>query len=214
MPDNALFDAALAQRLPLPLAQLYRRAHNAKAIRELHNNAYFLWEAGIKLLASIAIVEYAASPSNDPSLAERLQNLARPALGHWWEFIRLLVPALAEQGVAGFDKVRDLVLGRTRTDLPRAAGLDAVLCTVLEGKSGARVQVRLMELFERVVRYRNRELGHGAAGQQSGEHYERLGRADGGRRRGVRAGGPVRRRPLALFRRSQPKGRPVVGAVL
>ena len=56
-----------------------------------------------------------------------LKNLARPAVGHWWEFVRRLVPVLADSGDEGFSRVRDLVLGRARDDLPRAAGLDAAL---------------------------------------------------------------------------------------
>jgi tetratricopeptide (TPR) repeat protein len=65
-------DRALLQRLPLPLAQLYRRAHNAKSPLERHLTAFYFWEAGLKLLASVAIVEYARRPQPDPRLAERL----------------------------------------------------------------------------------------------------------------------------------------------
>src|SRR5712692_2914657 len=81
-------DEGLVQRLPLPLAQIYRRAHNAKTALERHLTAFSLWEASLKLLASVAIVEYAQRGEADPQLAERLQNLARPQLGHWWEFVR------------------------------------------------------------------------------------------------------------------------------
>ena len=38
-------DEDLVRRLPLPLAQLYRRAHNAKTPLDRHNAAYCLWEA-------------------------------------------------------------------------------------------------------------------------------------------------------------------------
>ena len=47
-------DEALAQRLSLPLAQLYRRAHNAKTARDRHLTAFYLWHAALKLLASAA----------------------------------------------------------------------------------------------------------------------------------------------------------------
>src|SRR5881227_1068148 len=90
-------NGGLIQRLPLPLAQLVRRAHNAKTPLERHLTAFYLWEAGLKLLASVAIVEYAALRDHDPQLTERLQNLARPQLGHWWEFVRRLIPVLADQ---------------------------------------------------------------------------------------------------------------------
>src|SRR5260370_37346330 len=88
----------LLRRLPLPLAQLYRRAHNAKTPQDRHHAAYYLWEAGLKLLGCVAVVEYAEMGDQDAELAERLQNRARPALGHWWEFARLLVTAVAELG--------------------------------------------------------------------------------------------------------------------
>src|SRR5262249_34180098 len=97
--------------------------------------------------------------------------------GHWWEFARRLVPVLADQGDAAFGKLRDLLLGRSRDDLPRAAGLDAALREALEGKGGARATVRLTELFDRLVQYRNQELGHGAAGRRSSDSYERMGKA-------------------------------------
>ncbi len=170
-------DEELVRRLPLPLARLYRRAHNAKMPLERHLTAFYLWEASLKLLGSVAVVRYAAGTVHDPQLAERLHNLARPSLGHWWEFVRRLVPVLADQGDPAFAQLRDLLLGRTRADLPHTAGLDAALLEALEGKSGARSTVRLTELFDRLVRYRNQELGHGAAGCRSAEFYDRMGGA-------------------------------------
>jgi WD40 repeat protein/serine/threonine protein kinase len=170
-PDEEQF-----RRLPLPLAQLLRRAHNAKSAADRHGAAYFLWEAGLKLLAAAAVAEFARRPAPDPPLAEKLQNLARPSLGHWWELTRLLVPRLAE-GDAGFAAARDLLFGRARDDLPRAAGLDAALRGAADGRPGARSTVRLSELFDRLVAYRNREIGHGAPGQRPAAFYEDLGRA-------------------------------------
>jgi serine/threonine protein kinase/tetratricopeptide (TPR) repeat protein len=177
MDIETMFDDDLARRLPLPLAQLYRRAHNAKGPRDRHDTAYCLWEAALKLLGATAVVAYAERGAPAPELAERLRNLARPALGHWWEFVRLLLSVLADAGDESFRATRDLVLGRARDDLPRAAGLDAALRETLDGAAGARVTVRLSELFDRLVRYRNRELGHGAAGQRPGEFYDRMGLA-------------------------------------
>ena len=51
-----------------------------------------------------------------------LENLARPSVGHWWEFVRRLVPVLADSGDPAFRNVRDLVLGPTRDDLPAPPG--------------------------------------------------------------------------------------------
>src|SRR5690242_17690965 len=111
-------DEDLLRRLPLPLAQLYRRAHNAKTALERHLTSFYLWEAALKLLAATAIVEYAEHPEPAPQLAECLTSLARPSLGHWYSFVRRLLPVLADQGREPFPKLRDLVLGPTRHDLP------------------------------------------------------------------------------------------------
>ena len=76
---NIAIDDDLARKLPLPLAQLYRRAHNAKTPLERHLTAFYLWEAGLKLLGTMAIVHYAQQPLDDARLAEGLRDLARPA---------------------------------------------------------------------------------------------------------------------------------------
>jgi hypothetical protein len=109
-------DDALLRRLPLPLTQLGRRAANARDPLALHLTAYYLWEAALKLLGSAAVVVYAERPEHDPALVECLQNLARPALGQWWEIVRRLTPVLAEHD-AGFAAVRDFLLGKARDDV-------------------------------------------------------------------------------------------------
>ncbi|MFO0950556.1 MAG: hypothetical protein U0835_05270 [Isosphaeraceae bacterium] len=166
MIGETLCNEELVRRLPLPLAQLYRRAHNTVTGEARLNTAFCLWEATLKLLGSTAVITYADRQEHSPELSERLKNLARPTLGHWWEFVRLLVPALADAGDPGFCEVRDLLLGRSREDMPRAAALDAALREVLGWQTGSRITLRLSELFERLVQFRNREIGHGALGQR------------------------------------------------
>jgi len=173
-------DESLVQRLPLPLAKLVRRAQNAKTPLDRHQAAYYLWEASLKLLASVAVVEYSELGDHDPKLVEMLKNLARPMVGHWWEFVRRLVPPLADSGDEGFTRVRELVLGHTRDDLPRVAGLDAAIVGHLKQvKATARATVQLTELFHRLVEYRNKEAaGHGALGMRAhGDFYDRMARA-------------------------------------
>src|SRR5438132_10374717 len=100
MPSTLSFDDALSLRLPLPLAQLYRRAHNAKSVQERHHAAFYLWEAGLKLLGATAVGVYLASGrSPDVTLSERLQSLARPSVGHWWEIVRSLTVELTAGGL-------------------------------------------------------------------------------------------------------------------
>src|SRR5262249_33528861 len=167
-------DEDLIKRLPLPLAQICRRALNAKSGLGRHQAAFYCWEIALKLLASAAIVEYAELKDDDPQLADGLAKLAGPALGHWWEFVRRLVPILADRDDPGFRSIRDLVFSRARDDLPRCCGLDAALRGVLEKQSGTRTTVRLSELFDRLVQYRNQEMGHGASGQKPNSLYEQM----------------------------------------
>ena len=174
--SSILCDESLLQNLPLPLAQLYRRACNAKTPLERHQAAYYLWEAAMKLLASVAVVRYADVSEQDPELVEMLKKLARPSLGHWWGFVRRLTPNLAERGDSGFVGVRELLLGRARDDMARIAALDAALIQAIEGRGGARSTVRLTEFFDRLVQYRNREIGHGVAGQRPTMFYEQMSR--------------------------------------
>ena len=169
-----MIDDDALRALPLPLAQLARRSLNAQTSRDRCYNAYFLWEAALKLAGCTAIIEYVESGEDDPQLSERLQNLARPALGHWWEFVRRLAPVLATRGDRGFSSFCSVILGSARDDLPRLAGLDAVLQQTLDGKSGARSLVRIPALFDRLIQLRNEELGHGATGQRPVEFYDRL----------------------------------------
>src|ERR1041385_7313820 len=170
-------DEDLMRALPLPLAQLYRRSTNAKTPLERHQGAYYLWESSLKLLGSVAVLEWARRGVADADTAECLKDLARPSLGHWWEFVRRLVPSLADSGDRAFGELRDLLLAGPRHDLPRAAGLDSLLRESLGMEAGSRSMVRPAELFDRLIRYRNRELGHGAAGQKAPEFYDRMGRA-------------------------------------
>ena len=175
-PEQPL-DESLAQRLPLPLAQLYRRAHEVAGPLERHQFAFYLWEAALKLLASVAVVEYAIRGAPDPAVAERLKNLAHPSLGHWREFVRLLLPPLAVADGSPFAALRDFLQGPPRDDLPAAAGLDALLRQHLGGKAGARTKVGLGDLLDRLVTYRNNEIGHGAAGLGKPAFYEQMGAA-------------------------------------
>lgn len=96
-------DETLERRLPLPLARIYHGVYIGKSAKDRVLTAYYLWEAALKLLASVAVVEYAenSTAQSDEQLNTRLSNLARPAVGHWWEFIRLLVPLLAREGLVG-----------------------------------------------------------------------------------------------------------------
>lgn len=169
-------DEMLLARLPIPLPQLYRRACNAKTPFERHLTAFYLWEAALKLLSSVAIVEYASLADRDAGVVERLQNLACPSTGHWWEFARTLAPILAGAQRKSFAGQANVLLGKGRRDLPQALALHAALGEALGEQGGNRQTVRVSDVFERLVRYRNREIGHGAAGRRTDAFYDALGR--------------------------------------
>src|SRR3712207_2028060 len=112
MAMNADSDATqerMIRRQPLPLAQLYWRARNATTSEGRHNAAWYLWEAALKLLGSVAIVTYAERDRHDSKRVETLRLLERPTLGHWWRFVRELVQDLAGDGDEGFQAVRDVL---------------------------------------------------------------------------------------------------------
>jgi hypothetical protein len=177
MKELGEFNREMVQRLPLPMAQLYRRARNAKIALDRHLTAFFLWEVAIKLIGTVSIVVYAEQDEFDPRVVERLRSLARPSLGHWWEFTRLLVPILAESGDPGFQDVGNLLFSRVRDDMPCAAGLSAALNEEASGAHRICRTVRLPELFEGLIAYRNRALSHGAIGQRPQEFYEGMATA-------------------------------------
>ena len=72
------FRTDLRDRIPLPLARLYRRAFNAKSRLERHLQAYHLLEATLKLAAAAQVAVYLAAGRRDPTLDERLSRLALP----------------------------------------------------------------------------------------------------------------------------------------
>ncbi|MDJ0974423.1 MAG: serine/threonine-protein kinase [Planctomycetota bacterium] len=59
-----------APKLPLPVAVLRRRSHNAKSAKDLHDTAYFAWEVSVRLAV-------AARPPEDATV------LAKASLGAW-----------------------------------------------------------------------------------------------------------------------------------
>src|SRR5207302_9091455 len=97
--------------LPLPLAQVYHRGHRPHKTTSLEKYlaAFQLWEAALKLLGAACIAEFTRLNQNEPAIQERLTKLARPALGHWWEFIQHLVPFLAKGSDSRFQHLNKLL---------------------------------------------------------------------------------------------------------
>ena len=71
-------DDTLASASVIAARATARSAQNAKSPLERHLSAFYFWEAGLKLLGSAAIVDYAALDRSNPTLMEVLKNLGRP----------------------------------------------------------------------------------------------------------------------------------------
>src|SRR3990167_6920500 len=74
-------------RLPLPLAQLYSRAFNAKDGRSRHDNTFYLFESLIKLTAATLLGGYRCEMQQGgaacAAVDRLLPSLALPSLGQW-----------------------------------------------------------------------------------------------------------------------------------
>jgi hypothetical protein len=141
---SIVIDEELAQRLPMPLARLYRLAFNADSPQDRHLRAFHVWEAAIKLIGASAVVEYAnGQKKDDPDVRNALRDLDRPSLGQWWDFSFVLVPRLAEAGEPAFRHLNDALFGKPRSDLPALVALDAALRSLFEGRIAAPGNVRI-----------------------------------------------------------------------
>jgi nucleotide-binding universal stress UspA family protein len=171
MPNDLAIDEDLVRQLPLPLAQIYRRAFNEPTPLKRHQAGFYVWEAAIKLLGAAAVLEYAERGLREANAARELQALARPSLGHWYGFSRVLVPLLAKAGEPAFQHLQAALNGKARTDLPALAALDASLRSLFEDRRVDCGPVKLSDLFDRLLRYRNDEIGHAAMGMRSDRFY-------------------------------------------
>jgi serine/threonine protein kinase len=164
-------------RLPLPLAQLYGRAHNARDARGRHDNTFYLFEALIKLAAAPAIACYQDEARRgvrrDESPDRLLAQLALPTLGHWAATLRELARYFGQRPDAAEHPLGHLwgQLARPLRDRP---GLLALYQRIKNGPDGAPAadqSCTLLGLIDSLVSYRNAVFGHGAGRPES--YYER-----------------------------------------
>jgi len=156
-------------RLPLPLAQLYSRAHNAKDNRTRHDNCFYIFESLIKLSACPLIGCYLddlkRGRSHVEAVDKSLSHLALPSLGQWVGMLRELARHYGESETAKGHPLR-LVwrqLNRKHSvgDSPGIVGLFRRIKHGPDGKLSASTTCTLLELFDKLVRYRNDVVGHG-----------------------------------------------------
>jgi serine/threonine protein kinase len=156
-------------RLPLPLAQLYSRAHNAKDTRTRHDNCFYIFESLIKLSACPLIGSYLddlkRGKDHNESVDRALSHLALPSLGQWVGMLRELARHYGESDTTRGHPLRPVWRQLTRKhsvgDSPGIVGLYRRIKHGPDGKLSADTKCNLLDLFDSIVRYRNDVVGHG-----------------------------------------------------
>jgi eukaryotic-like serine/threonine-protein kinase len=174
MNNLIILDEELCKRLPLPLAQLYRRAHTAKTELEQHHVAYYLWEATLKLLAAVVVLEYANSSQQRSDHVALIKNLVRPQSRDWCRILRELLPIVAHSD-ATLHRTHAILVCEIEGELPRCAELDVALREAAPNDPAAKPSVTLLDLFDRLVEYRKSVFKTELFVSQSTGHHERIG---------------------------------------
>ena len=155
-------------RLPLPLAQLYSRAHNAPAPRARHDNTFYLFEALIKLTASPLVAYYLRRTERggerDGAIDRLLAQLALPSLGQWVGILRELARHYGDRPDAASHSLGHLWKQLTvkHRDLPGLLNLYRRIKNGPDGEPGNDTTCSLLQVIDALVAYRNHVFGHGA----------------------------------------------------
>ena len=161
------FPAEYLVRLPLPLAQLYSRAFNAKDGRARHDNAYYLFEALIKLSAAPVVAGYVGEiKSGQPrvaSLDRLLLQLALPSLGQWAAIVRELSRHFGQRPDAQDHPLGQLWkhLSEKQRDKTGLLALHRRIKNGVDGQPAGDQACSVLDVLEALVQYRNSVFGHG-----------------------------------------------------
>ncbi|MFC1853298.1 hypothetical protein ACFL27_24130 [candidate division CSSED10-310 bacterium] len=165
--------------IPLPIAQVLRRAINAKSAVDRHHLAFFAGEALMKLAAAARVsvyLQYCFGPGG--KLSQQLESLVLPSTGHWLGFLRDVSAHLVKQSDRGMIPLAESYLNLAKAH-PEWNNVEQFLITCVEvctlKKEGATEARRkgVLGFFTALVAYRNQVMGHGAQRQRS--YYEQMG---------------------------------------
>jgi serine/threonine protein kinase len=157
--------------LPLPVAQLYSRAHNAGDARGRHDSAFYLFESLIKLSALAPICCYLSHRRSGgvrlSKLDDLLSNLSRPSLGHWIGLLRETTRYCHEAKVAAGTAPTRLghlweQLDCKHDDLSGLLKLYQRIKHGPDGQVSGDQRCSIFQVFDALVQYRNAVFGHGA----------------------------------------------------
>ncbi len=155
-------------RLPLPLAQLYSRAYNAKDARGRHDNTFYLFEAVVKLATGPLIMAYLHETQQGGRRVEALDRLlvqlALPSLGQWVAMLRELTRFFGTRSDAAVHPLGHVwgQLSQPRRDLPALLALYRRVKNGPDGEPGGDQSGSVLQVLEALVQYRNGVFGHGA----------------------------------------------------
>ena len=167
MPSSDFHRQYLTQ-LPLPLAQLYRRTNDEKSNEARHNVCYFMFEAAVKLVAAPAVALYLEEVEHDQhfrvaQIDQLLEHLACPSQGHWVGILRELARYFSNRPDAKDHPLGSLwdELKKKRKDLDGVIDLYRNIKNGPNSVSSGDQSCSLLEVYEKLVSYRNMVLGHG-----------------------------------------------------
>jgi WD40 repeat protein/tetratricopeptide (TPR) repeat protein len=156
-------------RLPLPLAQLYSRAFNAKDARSRHDNAFYLCESAVKLATAATVAcylhEVQRGAERSPILDRQLAALALPSLGQWLAMLRETAKYFDRRVDGGSHALGGLFrrLDDSRNDRPALLALYRRIKNGPDGAPAGDQSCSLLQVLDGLVQYRNGVFGHGGA---------------------------------------------------
>jgi hypothetical protein len=155
-------------RLPLPLAQLYNRAHNDEDPRDRHDNAFYLCEALVKLMATPLMMAYLHEVQQGSQRVDEIDRLlvqlALPSLGQWVGMVRELARHFGTRAEAASHPLGHLWSQLTHRHRGQP-GLLALYQRIKNGPDGSPTDERtctVLQVLEALVQYRNAVFGHWA----------------------------------------------------
>jgi protein-L-isoaspartate(D-aspartate) O-methyltransferase len=150
----------MATRVPYPLSRAFLAAHNAIDVYERHERVLKVGEVLTKYLAISVVSACASLGAASPKVGVELRKLAnKPAWGHWMGVIRELGPLAGDHPV-GRAALQEYE--RAWKHRAMAEAFQALQHETGHPGAGQPATVRLRELLDKLVEYRNKTgSGHG-----------------------------------------------------
>ena len=159
--------------LPLPLARLYSHAQIAKDVTARHHHSFYLFEALVKLLATLLVMTYARErrqgATGDDRINRQLLQLARPSLGQWAGILRALARYFGQRPDAAIQPLGHLwrQLNQPHRDKPGLLALYQHTKRGPDGEPAGDQSCSILQVINALVPYRNTVIGHGAMRPES-----------------------------------------------